>query len=53
MLQQSFNKFKQHIDLRRSLQTAYGIRGQFVFNAGCLLWVKEEAMIKQQTQASA
>ena len=53
MFQQGFNKFEQHIHLRFSLQAAYGIRGQFVFYAGRLFWVKEEAMVKQQTQDQA
>jgi len=35
------------------MQATYGIRGQFVFYAGCLLRVKEEAMVKQQTQDQA
>ena len=53
MLQHRFDKFDQHIHLRFSLQAAYGIRRQFVFYAGRLLWVKEEAMVKQQTQNQA
>ena len=53
MLQYRFDKFEQHIHLRFSLQAAYGIRGQFVFYAGRLLRVKEEVMIKQQTQDQA
>ncbi|MDI1293372.1 MAG: hypothetical protein PSV18_11570, partial [Methylobacter sp.] len=42
VFQYGFDKFNQHIHLRFSLQAAYGIRGQFVFNAGGLLWVKED-----------
>jgi hypothetical protein len=53
MFQQCFDKLQQHIHLRFSLQATYGIRGQFVLYAGCLLWVKEKAMVKQQTQDQA
>jgi hypothetical protein len=51
--QQCFEKFEQHVNLRFSFLAAYGKRGQFVFYAGFLLRVKEEAIVKQQTQDQA